>query len=218
MGGFFRFFWRALQSQPVTALLGAAMTVAGVSYQDWLTGLAKDPPWPLQSNLVQLAIIATGVLILAFVFYRQSEEERADPVRIRRLRQKRYIVFRDIADAISESNPAYSKNDVLKQLMDAVWRGHFSTLGGYIRLHYTFFEEDGEPEFARPLVRSPQDWLAQGVDVSDGNYERALFEATMRGPPGYRPGFVDSHVETLTLEKPDFVRWYARFKAGRYED
>jgi hypothetical protein len=44
MGGFLRFLWRAIQTQPFTAVAGAAMTIAGVSYQDWLVGLAKDPP------------------------------------------------------------------------------------------------------------------------------------------------------------------------------
>jgi hypothetical protein len=218
MGGFLRFFWRAIQTQPFTAIAGAAMTIAGVSYQDWLVGLAKDPPWPLQSHLIQLAIIAGGVLMLAFVFYRQSEEERADSHRIKRLRNRRCITFREIAEAISESNPAFSKNDVLTQLMTAVWRGHFSTWGGYSRLRYTFFDNNDEPEQARPLCRSPQDWLAEGVDVSNRNFERALFQAVMRGAPADRPGFLGSHVEALTLERPDFVRWYARFKSGRYED
>jgi hypothetical protein len=138
--------------------------------------------------------------MLAFVFYRQSEEERAASHRIKRLRNRRYITFREIAEAISESNPAFSKNDVLTQLMTAVWRGHFSTWGGYSRLRYTFFDNNDEPEHARPLCRSPQDWLAEGVDVSDRNFERALFQAVMRGAPADRPGFLGSHVEALTLE------------------
>jgi hypothetical protein len=216
MSSFLRFFWRAIQTQPFTAIAGAAMTIAGVSYQDWLVGLAKDPPWPLQSHLVQLAIIAIGVLTFAFVFYRHSEEERADFQRVKRLRNKRYITFREIAEAISESNPAFSKNEVLTQLMAGVWRGHFSTWGGYSRLHFTFFDADDEPEYARPLCPSPKDWLEQGV--RDGNYERALFQAAVRGAPGYSPGFLDSHVEPLTLERRDFLRWYARFKSGRYEN
>jgi hypothetical protein len=134
------------------------------------------------------------------------------------LRNKQYITFREISEAIAEANPAYSRNDVLKQLMSAVWRGHFATLGGFSRLRLTFYDSDGEPELARPLIVSPHDWLVQGTDVSGRNYDRALAEAVMRGPPGFSPGFVNSHVEAITLEQADFLRWYVRFRAGRYED
>jgi hypothetical protein len=81
MGGFLRFLWRAIQSQPVTTIFGALMVMAGISYQEWLIALAKEPPWFLTNHIVQLVIIALGVLIVAFVFYRQSEADRSSKPR-----------------------------------------------------------------------------------------------------------------------------------------
>jgi hypothetical protein len=81
MGGFLQFLWRAIQSQPVTTIFGAFMVMAGISYQDWLTALAKEPPWFLTNHVVQLAIILLGILMVAFVFYRQSEADRTSKPR-----------------------------------------------------------------------------------------------------------------------------------------
>jgi hypothetical protein len=75
MRDFSRFAWRAIQSQPVQAAAGAAMTFSGVSYQDWLVWLTKDPPPWATNHAVQLAIIAAGVLVLAYVFWHQAQSE-----------------------------------------------------------------------------------------------------------------------------------------------
>ena len=77
MGGFWTFCWRSLQSNPAAAIGGSVMTLAGISYQDRLRKIADNPPPLLTNHLVQLAIIAFGVLVLAYVFYSEAQRERA---------------------------------------------------------------------------------------------------------------------------------------------
>lgn len=77
MLGFIQFCWRAIQNNTVAAVGGVAMTVAGVNWQEWLASLAGSPPPILTNHFVQLAIIAVGFLLLAYVLYRQTEAERA---------------------------------------------------------------------------------------------------------------------------------------------
>jgi hypothetical protein len=75
MRDFARFTLRAVQSQPLQTLAGAAMTAGGVSYQDWLTTFLAEPrPWA-SNHLTQLAIIFFGVLVLAYVFWHQAQSE-----------------------------------------------------------------------------------------------------------------------------------------------
>lgn len=76
MQGFVGFCWRALQSNPAAAIGGSAMTIAGVSYQDWLKTIANNPPSLLTNHIFQLGIIAIGVLAIAYVFYAEAERER----------------------------------------------------------------------------------------------------------------------------------------------
>lgn len=77
MPGFLGFCWRALQSNPAAAIGGSAMTIAGISYQDWLKSVAQNPPPILTNHFFQLIVIAIGVLLLAYVFYSEAERERA---------------------------------------------------------------------------------------------------------------------------------------------
>ena len=213
MGGFLRFLWLAAQSQPVTMIFGAAMVVAGVSYQEWLTTIAREPPRFLMNHLVQLAVIALGALIVAYVFFRQAEEGRGESPRMRRLRLQPYSTFREISEAISGSDPAWSKNEVLHRLMTAMWKHEFESYSGHSRMRITFYDEDGNPENERPIVRA-HEVLGQ---VCSPNMERALYESVLQGPSGFSPGFVNSQIEPLTIERADFVRWHRRFRNGRYE-
>jgi uncharacterized membrane protein HdeD (DUF308 family) len=79
MVGFLRFLWRAIQSQPVTTIAGVVMTIAGISYQDWISMLAKEPAWPLMSRGFQLAVIVVGVLMSAYVFYGKAKKSEPTP-------------------------------------------------------------------------------------------------------------------------------------------
>jgi hypothetical protein len=213
MGGFLRFLWLAAQSQPVTTIFGAAMVVAGVSYQEWLTTVASEPPWFLMNRLVQLAVIALGTLIVAYVFFRQAEERRGESPQMRRLRLQPYSTFREISEAISGSDPAWSKNEVLHRLITAVWQREFESYSGHSRMRITFYDEAGNPENARPIVRAGE-VLGQALS---SHMERALYEAVAQRPSGFSPGFVNSQIEPLTIERADFMRWYRRFRNGRYE-
>lgn len=81
MRNFARFALRAVQSQPMQSVVGGAMTVCGVNYDDWMKRLPTEvPPWA-QNHLLQLAIISVGVLILAYVFHQQAELDRKVPDR-----------------------------------------------------------------------------------------------------------------------------------------
>jgi hypothetical protein len=81
MAGFWVFCWRSLQSNPAAAVGGSVMTLAGISYQDWLRKIAANPPYLLTNHLVQLAVIAFGVLVLAYVFYAEAQRERTSKPR-----------------------------------------------------------------------------------------------------------------------------------------
>jgi hypothetical protein len=81
MRDFPRFALRAIQSQPVQSGLGAAMTVSGVSYQDWIVWLTNEPPSWATNHGFQLAIIAAGVLVLAYVFWHQTQSEIGNQAR-----------------------------------------------------------------------------------------------------------------------------------------
>jgi hypothetical protein len=81
MGGFWTFCWRSLQSNPAAAVGGSVMTLAGISYQDWLRKIADNPPVLLTNHIVQLAVIAFGVLVLAYVFYSEAQRERGSKPR-----------------------------------------------------------------------------------------------------------------------------------------
>jgi len=51
------------------------MTVFGVTYDEFLKAVANNPPWYLTNHFIQLIIVITGVLLLAFVFWRQTEAQ-----------------------------------------------------------------------------------------------------------------------------------------------
>jgi hypothetical protein len=59
------------------------MTAAGVSYQAWIKEIWDNPPAFILSPLFHFAVIVLCVLLLAFVFYRQAEEESSDTEQIR---------------------------------------------------------------------------------------------------------------------------------------
>jgi hypothetical protein len=190
------------------------MTAAGIGWPEIAAGL-PNPPWYLTSHLTQAAIVAVGVLIIAYAFYLQANSEVGDGPAVKRLRFQKYITFREISDALSQAGSAYTKDEILQRLMIAVWQREFEQLSGHSRLRMTLFDDFGNAE-ERRIVAGP-DLLDYGNESVARVIERSTFDAIMRGTESFPPGFVDSHVETLTIERGDFAQWLSRLRAGRYE-
>jgi hypothetical protein len=166
---------------------------------------------PLPAWLWWLAAIAALFFLAVRLQYRLDAQEEGS---IRRLRMKNYVTFREIAEALPQVYPAYSKEDIYLQLTKAVANAEFNEFSGHSRLHVTLVDSNGNVKPERPIEDGPSFLRkAAGLEPSDKISERAVFEAAL-GPPAYS----DSIVGALTFEQRDFSRWYKRFQNGRYEN
>jgi hypothetical protein len=133
---------------------------------------------------------------------------------VRRLRQKRYVTFREIADTLPLVHIAHSKEEIYSQLTTSVWNREWQSHGGYSRLHVTIVDIHGDVDPARPIVDGVNFLkMAAGSEPDDELTGRLIFQAAL-GPPTYS----ETIVGALTFEQHDFARWYRRFQAGRYEN
>jgi hypothetical protein len=127
------------------------------------------------------------------------------------------VTFGEISDVISRSNSAYSKDEVLHQLMNAVWNREFEEYSGHSRLRVDLRNEDGSRAYH--YLIDGRDFLAVGVPsaVPQHLVQTELHEMIRVGPAAFDPRFVSSHIERLSVGRNDFLCWYRRFKDGRYE-
>lgn len=134
---------------------------------------------------------------------RQSDPAAESPILVRRLRLKKNVTFREIANALAKVHPAYSKEDIYTHLVRAVANREFHEYSGHSRLRITLRNTQGHVT-ERPL----QDGIeflnaAAGQGKANARVERAIYEHALGSEPHQ-----DSIFGAMTLVRGDFARWY----------
>jgi hypothetical protein len=209
------FLVRACASQPVQAIAGAVMTVFGVNYDSWLKRWAGDPPPFLANHFVQLGIIISGVFILAYIFYRQANEEKDEGAHIKRLRWQPYSTFSEIASGIAQSDPAFTKEEILERLNKAAFAKEFYSLLNHSRMKIKAHPKSTQMRPTSQFCIEDMDGISEadwGGTISTGKfiYEHNLFVGALNEANFESTG-------QIVIERKDFARWYRRFRSGRYE-
>jgi len=215
MRAYANFLVRSLQSQPLgVAAAAAAMTAAGLAYSDIvkIKWAFAELGW-LSNQSLQILIVAAGLIIssFAYVFFRQAMKENNDSEHIRQLRLQPYSTFREIALAISESDSTSSKQVILDRLMKAAIAGEFSERTGHSRMRIA---PPHAPIQERPIIKL-SDLTADHVATDKMSPGSIIYKAMLLRARSSAE-YIDP-IEMLTLERGDFLRWYRRFRNGRYE-
>jgi len=220
MLGYASFIVRSLQSQPLgAAAAAAAMVAAGLAYSDIgkITLSFTEPGW-LTNRSVEILLAAIGVLVVSFayVFSRQATKEKYDSEHIRQLRLQRYITFGEIAAAISESDSAYLKQEILDRLIKAAVAGEFSEWTGHSRMRISPLDVKSAPIPERPIIKI-RDLDGFGTPSGGDRYSPGsiFYRAMLLCAPMGKTEI--GSIELFALERADFRRWYRRFRNGRYE-
>jgi hypothetical protein len=137
----------------IGGLIGAIATALGVAEQ-WGYATTGIPPWTFW-------LIAIAALF-AVALRAQWQLERTEPEEINRLFKKGVVSFQEITRAIHKAHPAYSEDEVLHQLLKAVWRGDFEEFSGHTRLRHAVDAFTGEPG-ERPLFKRWELFAAPGL-------------------------------------------------------
>jgi len=159
----------------------------------------------------------SGATVLLFVMAVRLQMQVDDKPHLRKLKTKPYLTFGEIGDAISKDDLAYSQDDILDRLLHAALSGEFKSPSGHSRLRITGFDSLYAPTLTRPIFRF-EDLNAfhasDGVKPTAGvvAYERSIYKSaiTDKGPASAANVW-------LILERADFLRWYRRFRNGKYE-
>ena len=168
------------------------------------------------------------VLLLVTACRLQGRLDDSESAAIKRLHNKPWVLFQEVATIIPSINPAYSREEVLHQLMKALWRGDFETLTGHARTriyaHFFMGSPDANPIYSRRTL------LAPGIGIDDplpANWRELSVrqlnkvvnwkEVERHKPSDFDTQYIQMYIEGIMLEQNDFSRWYRRFKRGRYE-
>jgi len=180
MRGFLRFLWRAVQYQPFTTVFGTAVVIAGISYQEWLAEIAKEPPWYLANHLIQLAGIAFGVLIVAYVFYRQSEIDRTSSPRPNMNLEDAIEYLRIRSEwAVGRVNYSKDQDHIIEEDIDEIIRD--AAAQGRI----TIWGRPGSSIIGRPIK----------IAVSSSEWPQLSLDLTTMGGGGPRGVCARSHAQ-----------------------
>ena len=129
------------------------------------------------------------------------------------------MTFTEIADAVSsEEKQAYSAKEIIHRLLRSMSMGEFETWGGFSRL---FITAPGNPPKRMVFHRNPSLKIPIANDIKENqarSIKTSILEAYLQaGIKDFDDGLLDHYLSYLTLERSDFVRWYRRFKDGKYD-
>ena len=172
------------------------------------------------TSLVGVAAISLSVF-LGNIFANYKIAQDSGNPQIARLKKKSYVTFAEIADAISKTNEAYDYADIIRQLLRAAERGEFKTWLGRTRL----WIQQRDKHMLTPqdkLLPIGIEELAATNEIKTGDYspgriayERAVLLFAFRKEAGERTA--GGAMSELILKRPEFIRWYRRFRNYRYE-
>jgi len=187
----------------VLGAIGALKDIAGIE-------IPFVPSWAWWLG----ALAALFVVVVRLQY--QLDSQGGDV--IRRLHLKKYVTFREIADSLPKVYTAYSKRDIYLQLARAVANREFEEFSGHPRLRLAYRDSNDNIRPEMPL-QDGVELLNAAVGKYDPDNEllnRHVHGALYEDAIGSKD-YDDALIGALTFEHGDFVRWYRRFRRGRYE-
>ncbi|MDV2496470.1 MAG: hypothetical protein RX316_09735 [bacterium] len=209
----------------------------------WSTLLKEISPY-VNHNIARWAFVILGLAIFS-IPYMKTVFLIGEPDIVKRLTRRKRIKFGEIADALADETIGMGRNEVIYQLLKAIWQGDFENKAGKSRLVLELPElqvGDVPLDRDRRRIAVPPIWEYnrriflsvlrpfQNVDVPGNRtlLDKSISWKTIKSqvpfdvlstikPSEYRNDVIRSYIEPLIMTNKDFRRWLSRFRKGKYE-